>query len=330
MRPEQRDDRVRVVDLVAPAERELDVAPLDARRRPARAGSRSRPSRCRSLPGSARTDAGPRRRSRRPSMRSLSAQPTGRNANVTTSLPSSSVRNGTSTSSISMPVRERRGIGLGEPGLDLHLAGQLDEADAERHEVAPGRPRVRRRRRREVLRGPRPQPAPPRAAGARPSSVDAQRGHESCAGNVTMPHAVHRLPISCGSSLGQVKRPSATGTRHHAPSSLARHAARSSSLTTLPVAFTGSASRNSTDARHLEVRHLGARPLDDLRRLDRRARSPARRTPCRPRRGARRARRSPRPARCAGGASRRFSISAGYALNPPTMNMSLMRPTMRR
>jgi hypothetical protein len=43
-------------------------------------------------------------------------------------------------------------------------------------------------------------------------SVDAQRGHESCAGNVTIPHWPQRLPSSCGSSLGQVKRPSATGT----------------------------------------------------------------------------------------------------------------------
>ena len=32
----------------------------------------------------------------------------------------------------------------------------------------------------------------------------------------------------------------------------------------------------------------------------------------------------------AGWPSRRFSISAGYALKPPTMNMSFLRPTMRR
>ena len=44
-------------------------------------------------------------------------------------------------------------------------------------------------------------------------SVDAQRGHESCAGNVTIPHAAHRLPISRGSSDGHVKTPSAIGTR---------------------------------------------------------------------------------------------------------------------
>ncbi len=37
------------------------------------------------------------------------SQATGRNANVTTSLPSSSVRNGTITSSISMPLRNTDG-----------------------------------------------------------------------------------------------------------------------------------------------------------------------------------------------------------------------------
>ncbi len=64
---QQRDDRVGVVDLVAPAERELDVAPLARPRRPARAGSRSRPSRYPTRRRTARTDAGRRRRSRRPS-----------------------------------------------------------------------------------------------------------------------------------------------------------------------------------------------------------------------------------------------------------------------
>jgi len=44
-------------------------------------------------------------------------------------------------------------------------------------------------------------------------SVDAQRGHEACAGNVTIPHAEHRLPISSGESEGHVKMPLATGTR---------------------------------------------------------------------------------------------------------------------
>ena len=44
-------------------------------------------------------------------------------------------------------------------------------------------------------------------------SVDAHRGHEPCAGKVTIPQAVQRLAMSCGSSLGHVNSPSATGTR---------------------------------------------------------------------------------------------------------------------
>src|SRR3954463_15659566 len=43
-------------------------------------------------------------------------------------------------------------------------------------------------------------------------SVEAHRGQDCCAGNVTMPHTVHLLPTSCGSSDGQVKTPSAIGT----------------------------------------------------------------------------------------------------------------------
>src|SRR5437870_12465766 len=44
-------------------------------------------------------------------------------------------------------------------------------------------------------------------------SVEPHRGHDSWRGKVTMAHAAHRLPISCGSSAGQVKMPSAIGTR---------------------------------------------------------------------------------------------------------------------
>src|SRR4029077_6629888 len=54
---------------------------------------------------------------------------------------------------------------------------------------------------------------PRRASRCSPISVDAQRGHESWAGNVTIPHAAQRLPISRGSSEGNVKRPSATASR---------------------------------------------------------------------------------------------------------------------
>jgi hypothetical protein len=42
--------------------------------------------------------------------------------------------------------------------------------------------------------------------------VDAQRGHEPCVGKVNIPHTLHRLPMSRGSSPDQVKIPSATGT----------------------------------------------------------------------------------------------------------------------
>jgi hypothetical protein len=44
-------------------------------------------------------------------------------------------------------------------------------------------------------------------------SVDAQRGHDGCDGNVTIAQRAHRLPISRGSPPDDVKIPSATGTR---------------------------------------------------------------------------------------------------------------------
>ena len=99
---EQPGHRVGVVDLVAAAERELDVAPLDAG-----VGERGRIA---SAPISMRGLVEPAERVqphaddgdvvRHGSL--LRLRP-GRNANVTTSLPSSSVRNGTIASSISMP-----------------------------------------------------------------------------------------------------------------------------------------------------------------------------------------------------------------------------------
>ena len=132
---QERDDGVGVVDLVAAAERELDVAPLDARVRE-RAADRDRAHLDARHAGEAAERVQPDAHDGDVHCVVLSsaAQPTGRNANVTTSLPSSSVRNGTTTSSISMPERQRVGIGLGEARLDLHLAGELDVADAERHE----------------------------------------------------------------------------------------------------------------------------------------------------------------------------------------------------
>ena len=140
--PEQRDDRVGVVDLVAAAERELDVAPLDAGVGE-RAADRDRAHLDARHAREAAERVQPHTDDRDVHLRVLSSpQPTGRNANVTTSLPSSSVRNGTSTSSISMPGVEHVGIGLGEARLHLHLAGQLDVADAERARTP--RPSARR------------------------------------------------------------------------------------------------------------------------------------------------------------------------------------------
>ena len=135
---EQRDHRVGVVDLVAAAERELDVAPLHSRvrerapdrdrthvdarhvreppervqphpdnRDPRSCGFDLRPSIARAEP---RTTSGPT--DLRLARHVTSPQLTGRNANVTTSLPSSSVLNGTSTSSISMPVCSAAGSAI--------------------------------------------------------------------------------------------------------------------------------------------------------------------------------------------------------------------------
>ncbi len=209
---EQRDDRVRVVDLVAAAERELDVAPLQRLRRPARAGSRPRP--CRS----------PTRPAKRPN----GCRPTPTMATSVIVLSPAATGDGTRTS---RPRCRRRRCGTAPtrapspcPGastsgsdsvsraLDLHLARQLDVADAERHEVA-----CRSGPRRAATAAGSLASSTPRACrGARSRcstiAVDAQRGHESWAGNVTMPQSVQRLPINCGSSLGNVKIRSATGT----------------------------------------------------------------------------------------------------------------------
>ena len=106
--PQERDHRVGVVDLVAPGERELDVAPLDARVREGAAdGDRAHLDRRHAREAAERMQPHSHDRDVHPVLPDAlaPAQPTGRNAKVTTSLPSASVRNGTSTSSISMPIR---------------------------------------------------------------------------------------------------------------------------------------------------------------------------------------------------------------------------------
>ena len=131
--PEQRDDRVGVVDLVAARRTRTGCRATRRRHRPARAGSRSRPCRCRSRPGSGRTGAAPRRRSRRP----LPSTPprADRPERERHDLVAVVVGAERHQHQLHLHARcEHVGIGLGEPRLDLHLAGQLDVPDAERNE----------------------------------------------------------------------------------------------------------------------------------------------------------------------------------------------------
>ena len=159
--PEERDDRVGVVDLVAPAERELDVAPVHARvgegptdRDRAHVDARHA--------GEAAERVQPHADDR--DVRSchrcvLSA----RRGGTRTSRPRCRRRRcGTAPAPAPSPCRcaARRDRDR-EARLHLHLACELDVPDAERDEVRARRARVRRRRRREVLGRPRPEPAAP-------------------------------------------------------------------------------------------------------------------------------------------------------------------------
>ena len=109
--PEQRDDRVGVVDLVAAGERELDVAATRLRRRRARGGLERPPCRWRSGRGSARTGAARPPRSQRlcssaPCPSSLSSR-----AGTRTSRPRCRRRRcGTAPASTPSPCRERQHI----------------------------------------------------------------------------------------------------------------------------------------------------------------------------------------------------------------------------
>ena len=166
-----------------------------------------------------------------------------------------------------MPEHELLGISLGEAGLHLHLARELDVADAERNERFAARSCVRRRWRREVLRRPRPEPAAPREellrhVGARTARARALRGErDDPARGASAPDQL-RIVARPGEHAFRDRH-----SRHQLLISL-----RSSSLTTLPVAFTGSASRNSTVRGTLKFAISRACPFDDLRRVDGRAR----------------------------------------------------------
>src|SRR5215468_2049815 len=139
------------------------------------------------------------------------------------------------------PDAEDVRVRLREACLDLHLTGQLDVSHPVRSERVTVRAGVRRRRRRELLRGPRPQPTAPRQEmllhlrrGTPWARLLDGEGDDPARG---APAADELRQVT-----GPREDPFAHGDGGH--DGTAR--ARSSSFTTLPVAFTGSASRNST------------------------------------------------------------------------------------
>src|SRR4051812_9976391 len=143
---------------------------------------------------------------------------------------------------------ELLGIRLGEPGLDLHLVAEGHVAHAERHEVLARRAPVRRRGRREALGRPRPEAAAPgeqvllhAGRGAARGRVLGGERHDS-ARRAARPDELRLLTGPREHTLRD-RHAHALTSLAHALTSLAR----SSSFTTLPVAFTGSSVRNSTD-----------------------------------------------------------------------------------
>ena len=111
------------------------VLPADAGVARARRAPRPPPSRGPTRPGGGRTGGCRRRRPRR---RSRHAPPPGGRRYVTAPSPPGA---GISTSSIGIPIAQPRRVGLRQPRLDAHLAGQLDVADAVGLERPPGRRR---------------------------------------------------------------------------------------------------------------------------------------------------------------------------------------------
>src|SRR5262249_48013992 len=142
------------------------------------------------------------------------------------------------------------GVGLGEPRLDLHVT-EVDVADAERNEVPAAGAGERWRRRWEVLRRPRPEPAAP---GEQVLGHLRRRAPRARALRGEGHHATRSTPAA--DELRLVRGPGEEVVRDRGlchvdfRSSRRGHAraarVRSSSFTTLPVAFTGSASMIST------------------------------------------------------------------------------------
>src|SRR5262249_30267419 len=125
---------------------------------------------------------------------------------------------------------------------DLHVA-EIDVADAERNEFPAARARVRRRRRREILRGPRPQPSAPGEEVLGPLGRPAARARVLRGER----HAsAFRAPAADQLWLVGGPREDVLRHRHLGHRVLRSACARNWSFTTLPVAFTGSSSRNST------------------------------------------------------------------------------------
>ena len=126
-----------------------------------------------------------------------------------TSVPSGSVRNGTTTSSTSMPMRSFAAIALGQPALDPHLVTELHHARPRRAGTSPcvSPPAYGSFGRNSWVVNVHS--VPRRGSRCCSTAVAPHRAHDGCTGNVTAPHSAHRPPMSCGSSAGHVKTSSA-------------------------------------------------------------------------------------------------------------------------
>src|SRR4029077_5982354 len=179
------------------------------------------------------------------------------------------------------------------------------------------------RRRGEVLCRPRPQPAPPRQ-----EMLD-HLGRRATRARVL--HGKGHDAARAAAAPDQLRLADRPGEDAFRDGDLCHHALRfrNSSFTIFPVAFTGSASRNSTVRGTLKFA-ISPRAHSTIAAAS--TGGPGASTTKALATSPRRSSGTPITDTCAtrGGRGIRFSISAEYALNPPTMNMSLMRPTIRR